>query len=140
MMNRTYSKLISYPSYEDRFKYLINYKKIGETTHDSFRNVYQKLLHSSEWKEFRRGIILRDKMLDLAHPEFPLMGRVEVHHIEFITLEDLLYNRTDKIFNPENVITVDSKTHKAIEFGDISYLKGLYITERFEHDTAPWRL
>ena len=44
----------------------------------------------------------------------------------------------DALLDPENVICVSDRTHKAIHYGDDTILKPVY-TERRPGDTCPWR-
>lgn len=54
-----------------------------------------------------------------------------------LTKEDVI-GHTDALLDPENVVCVSDRTHKAIHYGDDSILKPMY-TERRPGDTCPWR-
>lgn len=97
----------------------------------------QILYTSDEWKRFRRDIVIRDNACDLACDGFDIVGSVLIHHINPITVEDVL-NRDPKIFDPENVITTVLNTHNAIHYGDESLLV-MEPIERSKNDTCPWR-
>lgn len=134
---KTYSELITLPTFLDRFRYLQIGGQVGKETFGYDRYLNQVLYRTPEWKRFRRDIIVRDNGCDLGHPDYEIVGNVLVHHINPITVEDVL-NRDYKIFDPENVISTSLNTHNAIHYGSESLL----ITEpivRTKNDTCPWR-
>lgn len=137
MKSKTYSKAIAIPNYLDRYRYLKLGGKVGEDTFGFDRYLNQVLYRSSEWKRFRRDIIVRDNGCDLGCEGYEIMGRILVHHINPITLKDV-NNRDPKIFDPENVICVSHNTHNAIHYGDESLLISEPII-RTKNDTCPWK-
>ena len=137
MSIKCYSELILLPTFLERFEYLKIGGRVGVATFGHDRYLNQILYHSGEWLEFRDDIIDRDKGCDLAFPGFELYDRIMVHHINPITVEDVL-NRHSKIFDPENVISTCLNTHNAIHYGDASRL-ALLPLERTPNDTCPWR-
>ena len=137
MIIKTYSELITIPTYLERYRYLKLDGVVGIETFGYDRYLNQILYHSDEWRAFRRDIILRDDGCDLACQGYDIHGRVLVHHIDPITVEDVL-RRHPKVFDPENVILVSLNTHNAIHYGDESLLViGPIIRTR--NDTCPWR-
>lgn len=128
---------MSLPTFKERYEYLKIGGVIGKETFGYDRYLNQILYRSDEWKNFRREIIVRDNGKDLACEDYTIYGRVFVHHINPITVEDVL-NRDPKIFDPENVITTSLDTHNAIHYGDESLLI-LEPIERSMHDTCPWK-
>ena len=54
-----------------------------------------------------------------------------------LTKEDVLQH-SDALLDPENVICVSDRTHKAIHYGDDTILKPAFA-ERRPGDTCPWR-
>ena len=133
---RTYSDLVAYTSFKDRFNYL---KLDGIVAHSTFghqRFLNQALYQSDEWKRVRRKVILRDDGCDLAIPDRPIYGRPLVHHINPIAPEDIL-NRSHVLFDPENLITVSFETHNALHYGDYS-LVAKDVIIRSPNDTSPW--
>ena len=134
---KTYSELIRIPTFIERFRYLQIGGKVGIETFGHNRYLNQVLYSSDKWKRFRRDIILRDKGLDLACEGFDITGPIMVHHIDPITLKDVL-NRHPKIFDPENVISTWLRTHNAIHYGDESLLC-IGPIERVPNDTCPWK-
>lgn len=136
-MSKSYSELIAIPSFEERYRYLRIRGTIGIETFGFDRYLNQALYRDGYWKEIRRKIIIRDEGCDLAFPGREIPGRIIIHHLNPLTEKDLL-NRSDKIFDPENLITTCIRTHNAIHYGDESLLYQDPI-ERKENDTIPWR-
>ena len=134
---RTYSELITIPTFEERFEYLKLNGSVGLETcgHDRYLN--QILYNSPEWRRFRPEIIVRDNGCDLACEGYEIFGKILIHHINPITAKDIL-NRNPKVFDPENVITTVHNTHNAIHYGDENLLITAPI-ERSRNDTCPWR-
>lgn len=135
---KTYSELIKIPTFLERFRYLKLKGKVGEQTFGQERHLNQTLYSSTEWKRFRRDIVLRDFGCDLACEGFEVFGKIVIHHINPITVEDIV-NRSPSIFDPENVISTSFNTHNAIHFGDESLLCVGPI-ERKPNDTCPWKM
>ena len=136
-MIRTYSELIKLPTFEQRFEYLRLDSSVGRETFGFDRYLNQILYNSPEWKRFRRDIVIRDNGCDLACEGYEIHSRILIHHINPITIEDII-NRSPIIFDPENVISTTHNTHNAIHYGD----KDLLITgpiERTKNDTCPWK-
>lgn len=136
-MIKTYSELIIIPTFLDRFRYLQLSGKVGVETFGYDRYLNQILYRTAEWKRFRNEIIVRDNGCDLACEGYDIVGKILVHHINPITVEDVL-NRTAKVFDPENVISTTLNTHNAIHYGDESLLVTEPI-ERKPNDTCLWR-
>lgn len=134
---RTYSELITLPTFLERFEYLKLGGRVGTETFGYDRYLNQTLYRSPEWKRFRRDMIVRDNGLDLACEDYEIHGKILLHHIDPLTPEDVI-NRHPKIFDPENVICVSLNTHNAIHYGDKDLLLTDFIT-RTKHDTCPWK-
>ena len=137
MKIKTYSEAMSIPTYLERFRYLQIGGKIGDETFGYDRYLNQTLYRTAEWKRFRREIIVRDNGCDLACEGYEIVGNVLVHHINPITVKDIV-RRDPKIFDPDNVICVSLNTHNAIHYGDESLLM-LGPIERTKNDTCPWK-
>lgn len=134
---KSYSELIKIPTFIERYRYLKIGGQVGEETFGYDRYLNQILYRSSEWKRFRRDIIIRDNGCDLACDGYEIIGKVLIHHIDPITVRDIEL-RDPKIFDPENVVSVTLNTHNAIHYGD----EGLLIIEplvRTPNDTCPWK-
>ena len=134
---RTYSELITIPTFEERFEYLKLNGSVGLDTFGHDRYLNQILYNSPEWRRFRPEIIVRDNGCDLACEGYEIFGKILIHHINPITAQDIL-NRNPKVFDPENVITTVHNTHNAIHYGDENLLITAPI-ERSRNDTCPWR-
>lgn len=136
MENRTYSKLMEISKFIDRIKYLQTCGVIGDQTFGGSRRLNQILYTSPEWRSLRRSIILRDEGLDLAHPDHPIFDKILIHHIEPITESDIIH-RSEKIFDPENLVSTSFKTHQMIHWGFVKEDVG--YKERTPYDTCPWK-
>lgn len=137
---KTYSELVSLPTFEERFRYLSMLGRIGSETFGCHRYLNQVLYGSKEWRSFRQKIIARDEGCDLAHSDYqiPSGSKILIHHINPLTIEDVV-NRSSKIFDPENVITTVFDTHQAIHYGDEKLLQKNKLVIRKPNDTCPWR-
>lgn len=137
MTTRTYSDLILLPTFLERYRYLRLGGNVGLETFGHNRCLNQILYTSDRWRSFRDKIIIRDNGCDLGMEGFEIYDRILVHHINPITVEDVL-NENQKVFDPDNVISTSHNTHQAIHYGD----ENLLITEpveRFRNDTCPWK-
>ena len=134
---RSYSELIRIPTFKERYEYLRLFGKVGKETFGYDRYLNQVLYTSDEWRRFRRDIIIRDNGCDLGCEGYELQSIIIVHHINPITVEDVL-NRSHMVFDPDNVISVSHNTHQAIHYGDESLLPLLPV-ERSRYDTCPWK-
>ena len=135
---RTYSELITLPTFEERYEYLRLNGRVGVDTFGFDRYLNQQLYQRSpKWRKARNTVIIRDNGCDLGVEGFEIFGKITVHHINPITMEDILYDR-DWIYDPEFLICTSHNTHNAIHYGD----KNLLITgpvERTPNDTCPWK-
>lgn len=134
---RTYSELISLPTFEERFRYLKLGGKLGESTFGFQRWLNQEFYHSPEWLSFRDKVILRDNGCDLGIAGHEIFGSALIHHLNPITYEDIV-NRNACIFDLNNVICTQLITHNAIHYGDEKLIISAPI-QRSRNDTCPWR-
>lgn len=137
MSIRTYSELITIPTFEERFEYLRLKGSVGKDTFGYDRYLNQVLYRSPEWKRLRNQIIIRDDGCDLACDGYDVYGKVLIHHLNPITVEDVLA-RSRKVFDPDNLVCVSHNTHNAIHYGDVDLLVTGPII-RTKNDTCPWR-
>ena len=137
MSIRTYSELITIPTFEERFEYLQLKGSVGKDTFGYDRYLNQVLYRSPEWKRLRNQIIIRDDGCDLACDGYDVYGKVLIHHLNPITVEDVL-TRSRKVFDPDNLVCVSHSTHNAIHYGDV-YLLVTGPIIRTKNDTCPWR-
>lgn len=135
---RCYSELIKLPTFEERFEYLRLNGRVGEDTfgHDRFINqyLYQR---NQRWKKVRDQVIVRDMGCDLGIEGREIFVKPIVHHMNPITLDDILKER-EWIFDPEYLITTFHDTHNAIHYGNINLLVTDPV-ERTPYDTCPWK-
>lgn len=134
---KTYSELIKIPTFIERFRYLKIGGRVGEITFGSDRWLNQQFYQSPEWRRLRNYIINRDNACDLGIPGREINKYVIIHHITPITKQDIL-DRNPLVLDPENLICVTDKTHKAIHYGDENLLYTEPV-ERSRFDTCPWR-
>ena len=136
---KRYSELIRLPTAEQRFEYLRVPSTVGIATFGFDRYLNQAFYTSKEWRDFRFKMILRDKGCDMALPDrdIPEGAILVLHHINPLSLEDV-EDKSDALFDPENVVCVSDRTHRAIHYGDMSLLTLLPI-ERRPNDTCPWK-
>ena len=137
MMTKSYLEMIQLPTFEERYEYLKLGGLVGEETFGYDRYLNQVLYRSPEWKRFRRDIILRDNGCDLACDGYDIIGKILIHHINPITIDDIT-NRSSCLFDPNNVISTSLNTHNAIHYGDAELLTTGPI-ERTKNDTCPWK-
>lgn len=135
---KSYSELIKIDSFEERFKYLSLVGIVGETTFGGHRYLNQILYQTDKWKkDTRREVILRDNGCDLAHEDYPIQGSIYIHHINPITIDDILEERPC-VFDLENLISTSFRTHNGIHYGTEELLQKSFV-ERKKNDTCPWR-
>ena len=137
MSIKTYSELIASPTFEERFKYLQLNGSVGRDTFGFDRYMNQVLYRSQKWKRIRDEIIIRDNGCDLACEGYEIHGRIKIHHMNPLTIEDI-EKETEFLFNPEFLISTTHNTHNAIHYGDENLLVTMPI-ERSKYDTCPWR-
>lgn len=134
---RTYTELIKYSTFEERFEYLKLSGNVGEDTFGFDRYLNQLFYHSSIWRSRRDEIIIRDQACDLGIEGRDLESGIVIHHMNPIRLDDIV-NQTAYLLNPEFLICTSSRTHKAIHYGDKTQLLRDPV-ERSRFDTCPWR-
>ena len=134
---RTYSDLITLPTFKERYEYLRLDGIVGEETFGFDRYINQIFYKSKEWLEVRDYVIIRDNGCDLGIEGHEIHNRILIHHMNPIRKEDIL-NRSDILLNPEYLITTTKRTHDAIHYGDKNILLDTPI-ERIKNDTCPWK-
>lgn len=136
-LNRSYAELQKLKTFEERFEYLKLSGTVGEATFGSERYLNQKFYGSSEWKAFRREVIIRDNGCDLGIEDREIGGRIEIHHLNPITASDI-ESRSPRLMDPDNAVCVSALTHKALHYGDIELIPRDVI-ERRPNDMCPWK-
>ena len=134
---KTYTELSKFKTFDERFDYLRLSGKVGRDTFGFDRYVNQVFYKSKKWISVRDFVINRDNACDLGVDGYDIYGKIIVHHMNPITIEDI-QNESDFLFNPEFLITTVHNTHNAIHYGDESLIFRAPI-ERTKYDTCPWR-
>lgn len=137
-MIRTYDELIKCQTFLQRFNYLKLGDKIGKETFGYDRYLNQRFYKTPEWKKLRDEIIIRDDGCDLGHPDFPIYGRIIIHHMNPLTKDDILHS-TEYLLDPKYLICVSHDTHNAIHYGSSDLLLIDEPVIRMPNDTCPWR-
>ena len=135
---RTYSDLIQLKTFNERYKYLCLNGFVGEKTFGVERYLNQILYKSKEWKKARDFVIIRDNGCDLAMPDYEIFNKIYIHHMNPISVDDVINLNKDILFNPEYLITVSFNTHQAIHYGNENILP-ILPGERKKGDTCLWR-
>lgn len=135
---KSYNELIQYPTYEERLEYLKVYSKVGFDTFGYDRYLNQALYHCGEWKRVRNQVIIRDKACDLGVEGYEIPNHIIIHHINPITIEDVL-ERRPCVFDLNNLISTSNRTHNAIHYGGEGESPISKVIERRQNDTIPWR-
>lgn len=139
-MMKTYTELISLPTFEERFEYLKMNGRVGTETFGYDRYLNQIFYNSYEWRKFRHEIIMRDNACDLGIEDRPILrkGQLLIHHMNPVTKQQLI-DRDPDLMNPEYVIVcMKSPTHEAIHYGDSSLLVQNDLIIRTKGDTCLW--
>ena len=137
-LTRSYEELLTFPTFEERLRYLLLHGTVAEDKFGYTRYLNQILYKSPEWRRLRNEIIIRDNGCDLAVDGFEIPKRILIHHINPITIEDIMYRRPI-VFDPNNLITTVLSTHEIIHYGSESDISNFFLNERSSNDTSPWR-
>jgi hypothetical protein len=136
MTIRAYSNLRGLTTLEDRFKYLALHGSVGRSTFGFDRYLNQSFYRSSQWRQVRNHVIVRDSGCDLGIDGYEIHDSVYIHHMNPMTVDDL-ENYNPSILDPEFLICVTHRTHNAIHYGDLNLLPRL-VAERKPGDTKLW--
>ena len=134
---RTYSELVRLPTFEERFRYLKLDGLVGKDTFGFDRYLNQEFYRSKEWKEVRDFVIVRDNGCDLGMDGYEIVGRIYIHHMNPITVNDIVHS-SDFLLNPDYLICMSHSTHNAVHYGDEDLLVTAPV-ERRKNDTCPWK-
>lgn len=137
MSIKTYSELSKLITFEKRYNYLRLNGLVGKETFGFDRYLNQVFYRSSKWRSIRDFVIVRDNGCDLGIEGREIHGRIIIHHMNPITIQDI-NQQTEFLLDPEFLISTSHETHNAIHYGDTNLL----IRELFErkrNDTCPWR-
>lgn len=135
---RTYSELIRFQTFEERFRYLKLGGKVGADTYGFDRYINQQFYQNDPmWRSSRDTVIIRDNGCDLGVEGYEIHTKIIVHHMNPITMDDIIKKR-DWIYDPEFLICTVHNTHNAIHYGDEHLIVKAPI-ERTKNDTCPWK-
>ena len=134
---RTYSELITLPTFEERYRYLRLGGRVGEETFGFDRYLNQQFYKSDLWRRIRDKVIIRDCGCDLGIEGREISGKILIHHLNPITAEDII-KKSSFLLNPEYLICTIKSTHDAIHYGDEDLLAKDPIV-RMPYDTCPWK-
>lgn len=135
-MKRTYSELIQFKTFSERYNYLRLHGVVGERTFGWERFANQKFYTSYEWKIARRDVIARDRGCDLGVEGYELHDHIIVHHMNPMEAAHISQGDPD-ILNIGYLISCSLKTHNAIHYSDEEQLPRLFA-ERTPGDTKLW--
>jgi hypothetical protein len=96
----------------------------------------QQFYRSTQWKQIRDHVIVRDNGCDLGVPDYEVHDRITIHHMNPISAADLS-SGDSSILDPEFLIAVAHMTHNAIHYGDEKLLR-TPLVERRPGDTKLW--
>lgn len=134
---RTYEELKQLATIRERFDYLKLDGAIGEATFGYDRWLNQKFYSSDKWRTVRNQVILRDNGCDLGVDGYTIVNRIYIHHMNPITVVDLLEWNEAVLLDPNVLICVSELTHKALHYGSADLLPAEPVV-RTPFDTCPW--
>lgn len=138
-LTKSYKELSLIDNYIERYNYLKLDGVLGAETFGFDRWVNQRFYKTDEWKRLRESIILRDDGNDMGADGYPIKGKILIHHINPISLDDIV-NKKSLVLDPDNLVCVSLLTHNAIHYGNDELMKDKILIERKPYDTCPWRL
>lgn len=134
---RTYEELSKLETLEERFEYLRLDGAVGAETFGTDRYLNQKFYKSKRWRKAAGDAIIRDNGCEMGHPDFPINGPILVHHLNPITIEDVV-NQNANLYDLNNLVCTSKITHNAIHYGNEELLPKNPVT-RSANDTCPWK-
>lgn len=136
-MMRTYQEMLTFPTYEEREQYLKLNGVVGDETFGVDRIFNQQFYRSVDWMNIRNFVITRDFGCNLACKDYPIIGKILVHHINPITMDDIRHS-SDLLLDPNFLVCVDLSTHNYIHYGK-KIIENMIPKERGPNDTCPWK-
>lgn len=134
-MNKSYRELLLLDTFDEKIEYLKLNSRVGESTFGYNRYINQEFYKSSRWKRVRDKVIIRDDGCDLGVEGYEIFDTVIVHHINTITVEDIIED-SNILYDLNNLILTSKRSHDYIHYGKKRYSDE--IVERSRNDTAPW--
>lgn len=134
---RSFTELSQLGTLEERFEYLRLNGKVADPTFDDMRWLNQRFYTSRAWRQIRDEVIARDYGFDLGAPDVVIRSDPIVHHMNPITVDDILEG-TDNLLSTEFLITTSLTTHNAVHYGDERQLPRPFV-ERTPDDHITWK-
>lgn len=135
---RSYFELSRLETYEERLAYLSMDGIVGMNIFGNLRYLNQVFYGSSaEWKNARRKVILRDEGCDLGIPGYGISSKIIVHHMNPISLDDIL-DRNPDIYNIDYLISCSDRTHRNIHYQVKDNTNPNILVDRKPNDTTLW--
>ncbi|MCQ4787248.1 hypothetical protein NE670_18500 [Flavonifractor plautii] len=119
---KTYSELITLPTFEERFCYLKLEGSVGKETFGFKRWLNQEFYHSDKWLRFRDEIIIRDEGCDLGVPGYEIFDSILIHHLNPITYSGE-YEVVPNAFNTQVLPTANKVLKKDIVVQKVPYFE-----------------
>ena len=110
---KTYSELITLPTYKERLRYLRLYTILPGGPGKRFHCKNRK-----RWDAVRHEIIIRDHLFDLGVPGMEIPGIIIVHHINPVD-DDMYASDSPLLYDPENLISCSLESHQYIHYGKL---------------------
>ena len=132
---KTYNDLSKLCTYDERLRYLQIHNTIGSETFGLDRYINQKFYKSKEWNDIKRFVIIRDNGCDLGIDGLKIYDRIIVHHMNPITIDDIL-SSSKYLYDPDYLICTSINTHNMIHYGVVPDLS---VNERSKNDTILWK-
>jgi hypothetical protein len=133
---KSYSELVYYTTFEERFEYLKLGGGVGRATFGFDRYINQQFYRSREWDSIRDHVMIRDEGCDLGVIGYEIHVNPLIHHMNPMNVDDII-NREAWILDPEYLILTTHRTHNDIHFGTAKSLPRV-VTERSPRDTKLW--
>lgn len=135
-MNKSYSELSKFDTFDERFEYLKLSGGVGRATFGFDRYINQQFYMSREWQDVRQHVILRDEGCDLGIIGYEIHVNLLIHHMNPMGIDDIVHGES-WILDPEFLILTTHNTHNAIHFGG-KKLEPKVVMERMPRDTKLW--
>ncbi len=130
-----YTTILHKKNFFEKYYYIKSFTEKKVFDFNELRHLNQQFYFSSRWRKTRRDIIIRDNGCDLGCEGFAIRGKMIIHHIDPITMDDLI-NDNPKLYDSENLILCSFDTHNKIHFGGNIVIQEPTI--RREGDTKLW--
>lgn len=134
---KSWDELGKIETFEGRIEYLRTYSAVGEPTFGYDRWINQKFYRSTEYRKLRQKIAAKQYGWDLGIKGYPLPEVFILHHMNPITVEDII-DGSEFAWDPKYLVCVSQATHRAIHFQDAKN-RLPSIAQRSPNDTSPWR-